>query len=281
MKKDQRKINLKEAGITLIALVVTIIILIMLTWVTVNFALGNNGLIQKSKLSVIKYKEVQQNELENMDETAEELVENRLPSEFQEVEYIESTGTQWIDTGIIANNETGLKSETIFMDFTPQMAEGVVETASYRDRLFLAVHNGQFLRYGWNSLYEIRLVCDLKIKYKSSINYLNDRKILFFQNDICMYEQELEGIHNKNTSSILIFRNYKNADTSQCSKKYVFIITQKDKEIWNGIPCYSTTTVTDVNNQQCPKDTIGLYDLVEGKFYTNQGTGEFLKGKDL
>ena len=47
------------------------------------------------------------------------------------------------------------------------------------------------------------------------------------------------------------------------------------------IPCYSITTVTDVNGKQCQKDTIGLYDMVEGKFYTNQGTGEFLKGADV
>ena len=28
----------------------------------------------------------------------------RLPKEYQKVAYIESTGTQWIDTGILAND---------------------------------------------------------------------------------------------------------------------------------------------------------------------------------
>ena len=51
--------------------------------------------------------------------------------------------------------------------------------------------------------------------------------------------------------------------------------------IRNFIPCYATTPVTSVTGKQCSENTIGLYDFVEGKFYTNQGTGEFLKGKDI
>ena len=41
----------------------------------------------------------------------------------------------------------------------------------------------------------------------------------------------------------------------------------------NFIPCYSTTTVTDVDEIEHPAGTIGLYDTVEGEFYTNKGTG--------
>lgn len=49
MKKDQRKINFKEAGITLIALVVTIIILLILAGITLSFALGENALLIRAK----------------------------------------------------------------------------------------------------------------------------------------------------------------------------------------------------------------------------------------
>ncbi|MBR3134497.1 MAG: type II secretion system protein [Clostridia bacterium] len=41
--------NFKENGITLIALVVTIIVLLILAGITINLAMGSNGLIQKSK----------------------------------------------------------------------------------------------------------------------------------------------------------------------------------------------------------------------------------------
>lgn len=46
-RKNQK--NLKERGITLVALVITIIIIIILATVTINFAFGNNGLINRAQ----------------------------------------------------------------------------------------------------------------------------------------------------------------------------------------------------------------------------------------
>ena len=41
----------KEKGITLIALIVTIIVLIILAGVSINLILGKNGLIEKAKFA--------------------------------------------------------------------------------------------------------------------------------------------------------------------------------------------------------------------------------------
>lgn len=49
------KKSIGDAGITLVALVVTIIILLILAGVTINMVLGQNGLIQKSKIAKEKY----------------------------------------------------------------------------------------------------------------------------------------------------------------------------------------------------------------------------------
>ena len=49
------KKSIGDAGITLVALVVTIIILLILAGVTINMVLGQNGLIQKSKIAKGKY----------------------------------------------------------------------------------------------------------------------------------------------------------------------------------------------------------------------------------
>ena len=48
IKKMQRQVQ-KQKGITLVALVITIIILIILATVAINFAFGNNGLIQRAE----------------------------------------------------------------------------------------------------------------------------------------------------------------------------------------------------------------------------------------
>jgi len=61
-------------------------------------------------------------------------------------------------------------------------------------------------------------------------------------------------------------------------------ISENNKFIRIYIPCYSTTTVTDVNGKNCPSGTKGMYDTVEGKFYTNQGDptkGDFIAGPDV
>ena len=60
------KRNLREKGITLIALVVTIIILLILAGVTLNLVLGQNGLINKAQLASNTYANATANEIKAM-----------------------------------------------------------------------------------------------------------------------------------------------------------------------------------------------------------------------
>ena len=61
-KKIAKKQKLQERGITLIALVVTIVILLILAGVTLNIALSDNGLFKKAKDAVDKYDSAQKDE---------------------------------------------------------------------------------------------------------------------------------------------------------------------------------------------------------------------------
>ncbi len=63
-KKIAKKQKLQERGITLISLVVTIIILLILTGVTLNIALSDNGLFNKTKKAAEDYKQAQSEEEE-------------------------------------------------------------------------------------------------------------------------------------------------------------------------------------------------------------------------
>ena len=56
----------KYKGITLIALVVTILVLLILAGVALNLALGENGLFNQTKLAVEKYKDAQNKEEEQL-----------------------------------------------------------------------------------------------------------------------------------------------------------------------------------------------------------------------
>ncbi len=61
-KNKKRKQKLKEKGITLIALVVTIILLLILAGVTISQIAGSNGLFQRARQAVEKYKNAAEEE---------------------------------------------------------------------------------------------------------------------------------------------------------------------------------------------------------------------------
>ena len=65
----------KNTGITLIALVVTIIILLILAGITLSLALNNNGIIGRSKNAVAAYSEAELAEREELDRIAGEMDE--------------------------------------------------------------------------------------------------------------------------------------------------------------------------------------------------------------
>ncbi|MBO5413423.1 MAG: hypothetical protein J6A29_03880 [Clostridia bacterium] len=62
MNISQKNYSQRNKGITLIALVVTIIVLIILAAITINLVLGENGIIQKAKGASSKYSEEQAKE---------------------------------------------------------------------------------------------------------------------------------------------------------------------------------------------------------------------------
>ena len=63
-----KKHELKEQGITLIALVVTIIILLILAGVTLSLALSQNGLFSRAQNAADRYKKAQEDEEKMIEE---------------------------------------------------------------------------------------------------------------------------------------------------------------------------------------------------------------------
>lgn len=66
-KKSARKNYSNQAGITLIALVVTIVVLLILAGVSLNAIFSDSGIIQKAKDAQTKADEATQKDLEGID----------------------------------------------------------------------------------------------------------------------------------------------------------------------------------------------------------------------
>ena len=78
MKSTKRKIKkakLQEAGITLLALVVTIIVLLILAGVTISLALNNNGVIERSQHASNTWANATKNEITMMGELDQQIGE--------------------------------------------------------------------------------------------------------------------------------------------------------------------------------------------------------------
>ena len=111
-------------GITLVALVVTIVVLLILAGVSINLVLGDNGIIAKAKEAKRKSAEATQNDLIGMNELAQQLEEKingsagggagtKVPAEataetapyFPDNTFTKKEGT--IDTGLVIQDASG------------------------------------------------------------------------------------------------------------------------------------------------------------------------------
>ena len=113
----------KNKGITLVALVVTIVVLLILAGVSINLVLGNNGIIAKAKEAQRKSAEASQNDLIGMNELAQQLEgklngstgsgsENGGKTEPETVPYLPSDDFHYdtstsVNTGLVIQDASG------------------------------------------------------------------------------------------------------------------------------------------------------------------------------
>lgn len=85
MEETIRKKLTKNNGITLVALVVTIVVLLILAGVSINLVLGNNGIITKSKEAKEQHKEAAANEQKQMDDVSDWIDKNINPKSWEDI----------------------------------------------------------------------------------------------------------------------------------------------------------------------------------------------------
>lgn len=180
----------------------------------------------------------------------------QLPNGFHELESIESTGTQYIDTGIITkiSNYVKLKILPISGDANDTLYFGSYERNNQKPSLG---HYGSMYRSNVSPEWTLPIDYDNPYIFEKRENgnwYYNNDKV----------GSESQGNTNPTITSYLFARNY---DVKQNSKIkcYYLIIKENSQNLLYFLPCKRT-----LDNE------IGMLDLVSGKFFTNQGTGNFI-----
>ena len=193
-----------------------------------------------------------------------------LPSGYKRLEYIESTGTQWIDTGFIPNQDT-----RIDIDAIPLSVAEASDGAGFIP-YGAGVSNGNraFECYSSLSQYEFN--------YDGQYNFVGSSAV----------GQRLKISHNKNNVSLIVnggtpitlsftyqaftapytmtlFAIHRSSPLRGLMKLYSCQIYDNGTLIRDYIPC------------QKPDGTIGLWDDVNSVFYGNAGTGAFAAGPEI
>ena len=113
-----------EKGITLVALVVTIVVLLILAGVSINLVLGNNGIIAKAKDAETKSAEASQNDLKGMNALTEEM-NNALGekpkvdlSKYKIGDYVNYTPNTVKSESIVNQSESGTSEQKVAKDAT-------------------------------------------------------------------------------------------------------------------------------------------------------------------
>lgn len=193
-----------------------------------------------------------------------------LPSGYTQLQYIESTGTQWIDTGVgvLPNIET-------FM--IVNYSQNPTDTYNYgvyynNDSDTLAV-NFRTRNYG-------------NLDFRAGLSYQTPVIPLVLDTDYLIEQTKTEfaitNLVNQTKVSKPIIT--KNVGSGNSRPIYLFCINLRgsavafmlfrlkqfwikinDTPVWDGIPALRLS-----DNKP------GLYDIVNDEFYVNQGTGEFL-----
>ena len=233
-----------------------------------KFVINKNNLVYTNKLD--EKEEIYANSLN---------VNPLLPKEYWQLDYIESTGTQYIDTGIFAKNYKNIIVEIEGNYTDPDKYQYVFGAGFHNDRWT----STSFILMGCVDSYfngQIGKSKSEKMFYKS-----DSEKHLFVLNaiskiakvDSTWVKLDTSGLIDINYNYSLFAINHNGTSIDNASfKMYTCKIIDKNTVIRNYVPCCCSEIVNDAQNNPCAKGTIGLYDTIEGKFYTNQGTGEFI-----
>lgn len=180
---------------------------------------------------------------------------SRLPDGYTELQYLESSGTQWIDTGVKPDQTYALKIK--FQ--TEQSSSGgiAVSDANWQSNGFgiwcnaAAFGNGTMQTTEWHGTTPIEI--DLS------------QQGLFVNGNLTWTPDTATFTVPANMTLFALNRNGSIAE-KLTGKIYFAQFLKAGKPVRNFIPCTN------------PSGIPGMYDAVEGKFYDNAGTGVFLAG---
>ena len=198
-------------------------------------------------------------------------VEHQLPSDFIKLKYLESNGTQYINTDYVPTNTTGL-----YID-TQDVGSGDTVTMGTRNdtgntRFFMTRQTASHSAgYGWGTWTQISSTTG-SVRYDSTLNWLNDRKSITNNPLFSQIVKTLSDLSFTPTYSIYMFGvNQANVHSYKFKGRiYRAKISEGSEIVRDFVPAWDERKL-----KPC------MYDLINNVAYYNDGSGEFLHNRDF
>lgn len=186
-------------------------------------------------------------------------------SEYTPVEYLESTGTQYIDTGYIATANTRLKIEYLLTD-NPSDYQGIFYNSKSRTQNS-SVGISKYQSIIASEIGNFRVETPVEVN-KKQYTYISKEKIVV-NDEIYINNNEFTYSNTSNNKGTSVFAStWSNTNYIYYIKAQLYYLKIYD----NDTPVRDYVPVIDSNSRPC------LFDKVGKVCYYNQGTGEFLYG---
>lgn len=213
-----------------------------------------------------------------LERRAQMFLHERLPLGYQEVEWIEGTGTQCIDTGFVPSVRCAIAYDAS-MEITNgiQSGEGVLQFINNKYARLHTLFNEQTKLLSVWSGYDIALET-MNITDPS----FNRHVFVYSQNNVSIDGVQRSCVSPSNISlSFFLFKRHRNNGddvwTGRIRKSYCRMWDDNSDLVRNFVPCYRQSD-----------NVIGMYDLCGSicpltgtPLYINAGTGVFTKGADV
>ena len=186
-----------------------------------------------------------------------------IPREYTQIEYIESSGTQWINTGIVSNG-IGLKTEAKLQLTTNTSEDHAIIGRSGRAGYEVYFSNRKYIGAYHQDRQESRVYID----YLPGTLYTINSEMTntgIYQNVNGLSDIYTGDMSTFGPADILLFRH--NNRYKAYAKVYYVKIWNNGLLVRNFIPARRNSD-----------GEIGMYDTVSNTFFTNSGTGEFIGG---
>jgi len=190
----------------------------------------------------------------------------RLPAGYTELEYIESTGTQWIDTGYKPNQNSRFQVKVKFNSIASGTIIGARRSAT--TNIFAVASTGTIPNVYFNGGYG---------SWGGTITSPTDTDIHIL--DLNKNVFSIDGMINKTFTASTVTPN---------QNAYLFVMNtggDADSNTYFSGRIYSAQLYDNalfVRNfipaRRNSDNEIGMFDTVSGTFFTNAGTGEFIGG---